>query len=46
MRGSGMLVVNPPWKFAGEAESVARYLASELPVAREAISSVRWIVSE
>jgi 23S rRNA (adenine2030-N6)-methyltransferase len=46
MRGSGALFVNPPWRFEGEAESIARYLASELSCAKGALSSVRWIVSE
>jgi 23S rRNA (adenine2030-N6)-methyltransferase len=46
MRGSGLLVVNPPWNFASEAESAAGYLASALSPERKALSSVRWIVSE
>jgi 23S rRNA (adenine2030-N6)-methyltransferase len=46
MRGCGLLVVNPPWKFDGQAESAAGYLASALSPDREALSSVRWIVSE
>ena len=46
MRGSGVLVVNPPWKFDGEAAAIAGYLGSELARAKGAMSSVRWIVSE
>lgn len=46
LRGSGVLVVNPPWKFEGEASSIAGYLASGLSRVSDALSSVRWIVSE
>jgi 23S rRNA (adenine2030-N6)-methyltransferase len=42
MRGSGILVVNPPWQFDGEAAAIAAYLAEAL--AADGRGSMRWIV--
>lgn len=42
MRGSGVLVVNPPWQFDGEAAAIAAYLAEALSA--EGRGSMRWIV--
>jgi 23S rRNA (adenine2030-N6)-methyltransferase len=44
LRGSGLLVVNPPWKFEGEAAEIADYLAIALARGRRAEASMRWIV--
>ena len=46
MRGSGMLIVKPPWRFDEEAESIASYLGIALADAENALGSVRWIVSK
>jgi 23S rRNA (adenine2030-N6)-methyltransferase len=43
--GCGVAVVNPPWKFDGEAESILGYLCSVLYRSSGAQGSVRWIVS-
>ena len=44
LRGSGLVVVNPPWLFDGEAQAIAVYLASALARDDEAQGSMRWIV--
>jgi 23S rRNA (adenine2030-N6)-methyltransferase len=46
LRGCGLLVVNPPWQFAGAAEAALQYLSRAL--AREPGGGVRldWIVPE
>jgi len=46
MRGCGVLVVNPPWKFAEAAESVAKELARLLAVAPGGGARVEWLVEE
>ncbi len=46
MRGCGVAVVNPPWKFEAQARAVASYLAGVFEPERGASSSVRWIVPE
>lgn len=43
MRGCAVLIVNPPWRFDGEARSIAGYLATALCRGQEAQGSVRWI---
>ena len=42
MRGCGVVVANPPWKFDDEARSIVAYLAEALPGAGSE-GSVRWI---
>ena len=42
MRGCGVVVVNPPWRFDDEARAVVGYLAVALS-GDESESSVRWI---
>jgi 23S rRNA (adenine2030-N6)-methyltransferase len=44
LRGSGVVVVNPPWQFEGEAEAVAVYLARAMSRCERTKASVRWIV--
>jgi len=43
MRGCGILVVNPPWRFDDEARSILAYLAMALCRGQEAQGSVRWL---
>ena len=44
MRGCGVIVVNPPWKFDQEARLILSYLGSVLYRCSGAQGSVRWIV--
>jgi 23S rRNA (adenine2030-N6)-methyltransferase len=44
LRGCGMLVVNPPYRFDGEAEAIVAWLASVLGTAGG--YRVRWLVPE
>jgi 23S rRNA (adenine2030-N6)-methyltransferase len=44
LRGCGMLVVNPPYRFDGEAEAIVAWLASVLGTAGS--HRVRWLVPE
>ena len=44
MKGCGVIVVNPPWKFDGEARLILSYLGSVLYRCNRAQGSVRWIV--
>jgi 23S rRNA (adenine2030-N6)-methyltransferase len=44
LRASGVVVVNPPWLFEGEAETIAAYLASALSRDESPQESIRWIV--
>ena len=46
MAGCGVAVVNPPWRFDGEARSILGYLGDALALGHEAQGSVRWIVPE
>lgn len=46
MPGCGVAVVNPPWRFDGEARSILGYLGDALALGHEAQGSVRWIVPE
>jgi 23S rRNA (adenine2030-N6)-methyltransferase len=45
MRGCGIAVVNPPWRFDDEARSIVDYLAAALPGNRSE-ASLRWISSK
>jgi 23S rRNA (adenine2030-N6)-methyltransferase len=44
LRGSGVVVLNPPWRFEGEAAAIADYLVAALARGAGALRSVRWIV--
>jgi 23S rRNA (adenine2030-N6)-methyltransferase len=46
MKGCGVIVANPPWKFEGEARAIVSYLASALCRGQAAQGSVRWVVPE
>lgn len=46
MTGCGVVVVNPPWRFDGEARSILGYLEGVLARGHRAHGSVRWIVPE
>jgi 23S rRNA (adenine2030-N6)-methyltransferase len=45
MRGCGVAVANPPWRFDGEARSIVDYLAAALPWSGSE-GSLRWISSK
>jgi 23S rRNA (adenine2030-N6)-methyltransferase len=45
MRGCGVAVLNPPWRFDDEARSIVGYLAAALP-GNGSQASVRWISSK
>lgn len=44
MRGSGVVILNPPWLLDGEAASIASYLGEALSRAAGAQGSMRWVV--
>jgi 23S rRNA (adenine2030-N6)-methyltransferase len=44
MKGCGVLVVNPPWKFDGEARLILNYLGGVFYRCSGAQGSVRWAV--
>lgn len=46
MRGCGVLVVNPPWRWVEPAEAAAKELAAMLGVARGGGARVEWLVEE
>lgn len=46
MRGCGLVVVNPPWKFAETAEPLVRELARRLAQDSGAGARLRWLVPE
>jgi 23S rRNA (adenine2030-N6)-methyltransferase len=46
MKGCGIVVANPPWKFEGEARTIVSYLATALCRGQKAQGSVRWVVAE
>jgi len=46
MRGCGMLVVNPPWKFDAEARPLLDWLAQALSQGAGGGSKVDWLVPE
>jgi 23S rRNA (adenine2030-N6)-methyltransferase len=45
-RGSGMLVVNPPWGFDAEAKPLLDWLWRALSLQNEGRASVEWLVPE
>ncbi len=46
MTGCGLAILNPPWKFEGEARTIRDYLEGTLGRGQAAQGSVRWVVSE
>jgi 23S rRNA (adenine2030-N6)-methyltransferase len=46
MPGSGMLVVNPPWRFEDEARSILPWLAKKLATSTGAGAGIDWLVPE
>jgi 23S rRNA (adenine2030-N6)-methyltransferase len=44
--GCGMLVVNPPWRFDGEAKTIVKWLAQKLVVSGKGQALVEWLVPE
>jgi len=46
LRGCGMLVVNPPFKFEDEARPILEWLSLALAPANEGAYNVRWLVPE
>jgi 23S rRNA (adenine2030-N6)-methyltransferase len=44
--GCGMLVVNPPWRFDGEARTILEWLQPKLAVTGQGKSMVEWLVPE
>jgi 23S rRNA (adenine2030-N6)-methyltransferase len=44
LRGCGVFVINPPWRFDGEARSILNYLGTVLYRCDGAQGSVRWVV--
>ena len=44
--GCGMLVVNPPWRFDGEAKTIVKWLATKLVVSGKGQALVDWLVPE
>jgi 23S rRNA A2030 N6-methylase RlmJ len=41
-----MLVVNPPWRFDGEAKTIVKWLAPKLAVSVKGQALVDWLVPE
>lgn len=46
IHGCGMLVVNPPWKFDGEARALLDWLAQALSQGSASASRVEWLARE
>lgn len=46
MKGCGLAIVNPPWKFAEEAETTVKFLANALAQGAGARGDVIWLVAE
>jgi 23S rRNA (adenine2030-N6)-methyltransferase len=46
MTGCGIAVLNPPWRFEGEASRILDYLGVALGRGQAAQGSVRWVVPE
>jgi 23S rRNA (adenine2030-N6)-methyltransferase len=46
LKGCGLLIANPPWRFDREAAPVLKYLAGLLAKSANAKARVRWIVPE
>lgn len=46
MKGCGLVVVNPPWKFAEEAETIVKFLGQTLAQGPGARGDLIWLVRE
>jgi 23S rRNA (adenine2030-N6)-methyltransferase len=46
MTGCGLAVINPPWRFDGEVQTILTYLSSGPYLGEGAQGEVRWIVSK
>jgi 23S rRNA (adenine2030-N6)-methyltransferase len=46
LKGCGLVVINPPWKFEVEAEPLLAFLAHELAQAPGGGWRIDWIVPE
>jgi 23S rRNA (adenine2030-N6)-methyltransferase len=46
MKGCGLMIVNPPWQFAGTAEATLAFLAGPLAQAPGGSARVTWVVPE
>jgi len=46
MFGTGMLVINPPWKLKEQLESVTPYLCDQLSESGKGSYSIKWLVPE
>jgi 23S rRNA (adenine2030-N6)-methyltransferase len=46
MKGCGLAIVNPPWKFAEAAEATVKFLAEALTQGAGARGDVIWLVAE
>jgi 23S rRNA (adenine2030-N6)-methyltransferase len=46
MKGCGLLVINPPWQFDGEAREILGFLATALAQAPGGSGRVDWLVPE
>jgi 23S rRNA (adenine2030-N6)-methyltransferase len=46
MKGCGLVVINPPWGFAGTAQTMLAYLAETLAQAPGGRENVSWLVPE
>ena len=46
LNGCGLLIVNPPYLFAEEADKVLQWLLPQLSQNKLAKASVRWLVGE
>jgi 23S rRNA (adenine2030-N6)-methyltransferase len=46
MKGCGLLVINPPWDFAGEVQALLPVLAKRLGADAGATSRLAWLVPE
>lgn len=46
LNGCGLLIINPPWQFATQADAALQWLLPHLKMAEGASASVRWLVGE
>ena len=46
LNGSGLIVVNPPWKLKKDAELMLPYLANTLSSGSHTAWSAQWLVGE
>lgn len=47
LNGSGLLIINPPWQFAEQADAILKWLSPHLSMQEQAEkTAVRWLVTE